>query len=166
MSLPAEILTIATNDPRVAIRRTLRLQVNAQLSGDAVKADILNLSENGLLIETTANLMIGEILLFDLPPAGITEATVVWTRGRLFGCEFQAALAKHVVSTALLRSPNERLGQDAAGLAVDLPAPEEDSFGSEIDDSGLSVLVISLVVLMLVAIIGGYALFEALSARH
>ena len=161
MSLPAEILTIATNDPRVAIRRTLRLQVNAQLSGDAVKADILNLSENGLLIETTANLMIGEILLFDLPPAGITEATVIWTRGRLFGCEFQAALAKHVVSTALLRSSNERLGQDAAELAVD-----QDSFGVEIDDSGLFVLVISLVVLMLVAIIGGYALFEALSAHH
>ena len=47
-----------------------------------------------------------------------------------------------------------------------LSGRDQDSFGVEIDDSGLFVLVISLVVLMLVAIIGGYALFEALSAHH
>jgi hypothetical protein len=166
VSLPAEILTIATSDPRAAVRRTLRLQVNAELSGDAVEAEIRNLSEKGLLVETTADLVIGEILHLDLPEAGIIEATVVWSRGRLFGCEFKAALSKRIVSAALLRSPDERLGRDAAGPTVHVSTPEEDPFGNEIDDSSLPVLVISLVVLILAAIIGVYALFQALSAPH
>ncbi len=164
MSLPAEILTVATRDPRAALRRTLRLQVNAQLSDDAVEAEIRNLSEKGLLVETTVDLVIGEILHLDLPEAGIIEATVVWRRGPYFGCEFKAALPKRLVSAALLRSDNELLRRDAAASTLDVSAPEEDSFRHEIDGSSLPVLVISLVVLILAAIIGTYALFTALSA--
>lgn len=166
MSLPAEILTIATSDSRAAVRRTLRLQVNAQLSRGAVEAEIRNISSFGLLVETTVDLVNGEILDFDLPEAGIVTAEVVWSRGRLFGCEFKAALPKKVVSAALLRSPNGPWGRDDAQLTMDAPAPEEDSLGNGTDDSSLPVLVIGLVVLMLMTIIGLYALFEALFVPH
>jgi hypothetical protein len=164
VSLPAEILTAAPSDPRAAVRRTLRLQVNAQLSGDAVEAEIRNLSEKGLLVETAADLVLGEVLHLDLPEAGIIDATVVWSRGRLFGCEFKAALPKHIVSAALLRSPDERLGEGADASRAHVSAPEELPFQSEIEESSLPVLIISLVVVMLAAIIAIYALFAALWA--
>ena len=166
MSLPAEILTTTTSDPRADVRRTLRLRVNAQLSGDAVEAEIRNLSESGLLVETTVDLVIGEILHLDLPEAGTIEATVVWSRGRLFGCEFKAPLTKSIVSAALLRSPDERLGPVTAASTAYVSASGDDRFANEKDTSSLPVLVISLIVLMLMAIIGMNALFEALSAPH
>ena len=163
MSLPAEILTTVSSDSRATVRRTLRLQVSAQLSGGAVQADIRNLSENGLLVETTMDLVIGEILYFELPEAGIRQAQVVWSRGRLFGCEFKTALSKGIVSAALLRSANERSGRNAAGWTADVSPPEEGAFRKAVDASSLPVLVISLVVLVLVAIIAMYALFEGWS---
>ena len=159
MSLPAEILAIESSDPRASVRRTLRLQVNAQLSRGAVEAEIRNLSSFGLLVETTADLLNGEILDFNLPEAGTVTARVVWSRGRLFGCEFTAALPKKVVSAALLRSPNGPW-RDETDPTMDAPAPEENVFGSETDDIILPVWVIGLVVVILMAIVGLYALFE------
>jgi hypothetical protein len=159
VTLPAEILTITTGDQRVAVRRTLRLPVNAQLSGGAVQAEIRDLSESGLLVETTVDLAIGEILYLELPEAEIIEAAVIWSRGRFFGCEFKASLPKRVLSAALLLSPSTRPG-DPVAWTVNVPVGEEDSFGNEMDRSSLPVLVISLVVLILVAIIGLYALLE------
>jgi hypothetical protein len=159
VSLPAEILTIETSDPRAAVRRKLRLQVNAQLSRDAVEAEIRNLSSFGLLVETTADLLNGESLDFDLPEAGTVTAKVVWSRGRLFGCEFTAALPKKVVSAALLRSPNGPW-RDETEVTGDASSPEENFVGNETDDSSLPVWVIGLVVVILMAIIGLYALFE------
>ena len=166
MSLPAEILTIAANDPRAAVRRTLRLQVGARLSGGATEAEIHNLSEKGLLVETAVKLATGEILHLDLKKAGVIEATVVWSRGRLFGCEFNAALPKRIVSAALLRSPNERPGRDDASPVVQIPAREDGHFNKEMDDSSLPVLVISLVVLILAAIVGIYALLQSWALSH
>jgi hypothetical protein len=162
VSLPAEILTIAASESRAAARRTLRLQVNAQLSRGAVEAEIRNISSFGLLVETTVDLVNGEVLDFDLPEAGIVTAKVVWSRGRLYGCEFKAALPKHVVSAALLRSPKGPWGQDEAALTRDTPVSEENYVGNETDDSSLPVWLIGLVVLMLMTIIGLYALFEVL----
>ncbi len=166
MSLPAEILTTASSDPRGAVRRTLRLQVNAQLSGNAVEAEIRNLSEKGLLVETAVELVLGEILHLDLPEAGTIDAAVVWSRGRLFGCEFKAALPKHIVSAALLRSPDERFGKSADASGMHVSPSEGVPFQSEIEESSLPVLIISLVVVMLAAIIAIYALFAALWAPY
>jgi hypothetical protein len=166
VTLPAEILTITTGDPRVAVRRTLRLPVNAQLSGDAVQADIRNLSESGLLVETAVDLAIGEILYLELPEAEIIEAAVIWSRGRFFGCEFKASLPKRVLSATLLLSPNNRPERNPVASTVGVPVADEDSFGNEIDRSSLPVLVISLVVLILLVIIGLYALLERVAVPH
>jgi hypothetical protein len=164
VALPAELLTIVTADPRATVRRTIRLQANARLSRDAVEVEIRNLSQSGLLIETAADLVIGESLYLDLPEAEIIEATVIWSRGRFFGCEFKAGLSKSAMSAALLLSPNEHPGRDAAASTMNVSLSEEASLGDEMNQSSLPVLVISVIVLTLVAIIGVYALFEAVSA--
>ncbi len=166
MTLPAEILTITAGDPRAAVRKTLRLLVNAELSGDAVQAEIRNLSESGLLVETTADLLNGEILYLELPETEVIKAAVIWSRGRFFGCEFRTSLPKSVVSAALLLSPNKPPERDPTALTPGVSIPEEDSFGNDIDQSSLPVLLISLVLLTLVAVIGLYALFERVGVPH
>ena len=57
-----------------------------------------------MLIETSAELAVGEPLEVDIPEAGASQAVVVWGNGRLFGCEFQTPIPPAAVSAALLRS--------------------------------------------------------------
>jgi hypothetical protein len=102
---------IRTNAPpaegRSAARRTLRLEVPTTTSHDRTNALIHNLSETGLLIETTAGLAVGDGLEVELPEAGVTAARVIWMRGEFVGCEFATRLPKAAVSAALLRAPVE-----------------------------------------------------------
>jgi hypothetical protein len=108
LPLRAEIRTDAPIlDERSAARRTLRLEVSAT-SQAATTALIHNLSEEGLLLETSADLQVGEVLQVDLPQAGTTTALVVWSRGNFAGCEFVSPVSKAAVSAALLKNPAER----------------------------------------------------------
>jgi hypothetical protein len=108
LPLHAAIRTDATpTDGRRTVRRTLRLEVQAFAAGNATEALIHNLSETGLLIETSAALKVGETLQVELPESGSIDARIVWTRGSFFGCEFGFRVAKATVSAALLRSPGE-----------------------------------------------------------
>jgi hypothetical protein len=113
VALTAEIGAAKAADRRDAVRRTLRLQVD-QLSVNAVEAVIRNLSEDGLLLETAADLTLGERLDVVLPGAGIRAAVVVWSRQPFFGCEFKVPVSKAVVSAALLRAPSERLSYEVS----------------------------------------------------
>ena len=106
VALLAQIRTDAPIvDERSAARRTLRLEVATSSSQDATEALIHNLSESGLLLETSAELQVGEALQVELPHAGTTTAVVVWTRGGFAGCEFAKRVSKAAVSAALLRAP-------------------------------------------------------------
>jgi len=89
-------------DPRSAARHTLRLNVLPDVSGNSTPALIHNLSETGLLIETAADLEVGESLQIDLPHAGLTSALVNWSRGQLVGCEFASPVSSASISAALL----------------------------------------------------------------
>lgn len=57
------------------------------------------------MLETAAGLVTGEVILFDLPVAGSTEARVIWKRKNKFGCEFLVPVSKAAVSAALLLTP-------------------------------------------------------------
>lgn len=92
-------------DERSTARRTLGLDVPAYASGDSTEALIHNLSETGLLIETSVELQVGESLQVELSHAGITSALVIWSRGQLVGCEFAAPVSSAAISAALLRNP-------------------------------------------------------------
>lgn len=103
----AILIDAAPTDGRRATRRTLRLEVQAFSAGDATGALIHDLSETGLLIETSAALKVGETFQVELPEIGTTPGRVVWARVRFFGCRFTSRVSRAAVSAALLRSPSE-----------------------------------------------------------
>ncbi|RST29432.1 PilZ domain-containing protein [Sphingomonas ginkgonis] len=91
---------------RTAERRPLRL--GSVLSDDETEILIRDLSPTGLLIETARELTIGETLVVDIPERGPSEARVVWSSGRFFGCEFRQSITSAAISAAVLQSPFER----------------------------------------------------------
>jgi PilZ domain len=108
--LPAELRAgMSTIDGRLARRRTLHLRVRSSGPSERANAQVHNLSENGLLVETSGQLKVGETLYVDLPEAGLTPAVVIWNRGNHFGCEFVRWIPSSAVSAAILRSSPERL---------------------------------------------------------
>lgn len=149
--LQAEISTNARRDGRRTARRTLRLEVQALAAANTTKALIYDLSEAGLLLETTAAIKVGETLLVELPEKGNLEARIVWTRGSLFGCEFVSPVSKAVVSTALLRSPIEVFAEPGASEIVPKPTPAEYDYPAE-STTSQTALGISLLVLLVVVI--------------
>jgi hypothetical protein len=95
----------------------LGLDVQASLWGPP-DVLILNLSLSGVLIDTAANLVVGETIQIELPEAGACPARIVWTEGNFFGCEFISPVSKAAVSAALLLAPVDRPG--SAGTLADI----------------------------------------------
>jgi hypothetical protein len=154
-----------TVDKRGTVRRSLCLEVQASSSSpDAPIVVVRNLSERGLLIETVADLEVGETIHVELPKAGASPARVVWTDGSFFGCEFISPVSKASVSAALLLAPDE-LSQSVRAP----PSPPGFTyFGDEQERSGLPaprapgnniVLMASLVLALLMVVMFIYALF-------
>lgn len=96
---PAEI-----GERRGSARRALRLAVDGRAHG-ACRVTIHDLSLTGVLIETSTPLAAGETFEVDLPEAGKVEASVVWSSGEFYGCQFKEPLSTAALSAALLRSP-------------------------------------------------------------
>lgn len=114
-------------DDRAAARFALRLDVEGYAESGATKARIYNISETGLLLETDANLSVGEAIYVDLPEAAATAAVVVWNDRQFFGCEFRQDLSSGAVSAALLKSPYDPLPLPEFPLsAVDQLADDEE----------------------------------------
>ena len=101
MTIPAKLRTTPAADRRNWPRYELRLGSSLQVSGENVT--IHNLSSTGMLIETQARLCSFDNLEVDLPVAGVTRASVVWSSGRFYGCKFKQPLSKSMISAALLR---------------------------------------------------------------
>ena len=110
-------------------RRQLLLEARSALASGA-STDILvhDISATGLLLESPVPLTIDERIGIDLPEAGVTGAKVVWTSGKLFGCQFETPISAASLSAAQLRS--------AVGQPVDIAqraAPAADpSFGARL----------------------------------
>ena len=85
-------------------RRKLRLEAEgaAALSG-GTQVVIHDLSEEGMLLESSVSLRAGERLDLLIPEAGSAAATIAWSSGRFFGCKFERPLSTAAVSAALLR---------------------------------------------------------------
>jgi hypothetical protein len=91
---------------RGRVRRQLGLEATASGSlEESASVLIHNISEAGLLIETTASLAAGELIEVDLPHAGARKAEVMWNSATLFGCKFVEEVTTATVSAALLRAP-------------------------------------------------------------
>jgi hypothetical protein len=126
MSLPAQLEPRhAQSDARAADRRRLTLQVQGSTPARGyADVTILDLSETGALIETGAELAVGETLDVQIPEAGATAATIVWSSGRFYGCAFTGDISKGAVSAALLRSPATALPSVPAPGGVDYAADQ------------------------------------------
>jgi len=88
---------------RFSPRRALKLQSVLAAEGEVVT--IHDISNTGLLLETKVRLVEGQRLDVDLPEIGFTQAEVVWSSERFFGCRFDTPVSKAAVSAALLRNP-------------------------------------------------------------
>ena len=124
MALQNQFASIETStDSRGRLRRKLLLEVDASTPArEAYRTVVRNLSETGLLIETTAALALGDLIEVDLPRAGAAAATVMWNSDRLFGCNFAEDLSAGAVSAALLQAASQ---PHAAGPGTVIgPAPE------------------------------------------
>ncbi len=106
MTMLARIESVETvHDRRRADRHLLRLEVpgaTPERTGAAVLIHDLSLS--GLLIESSAELPAGAKLEIELPEAGLTRATVVWSTGRYLGCRFDTPLLPAAISAARLKN--------------------------------------------------------------
>jgi hypothetical protein len=130
VALQAGLISYAPSEERrISGRRTLRLQLPAEVEAGANPALVYNLSEHGLLLEAQSPLQPGDLLIVELPEAGATPAEVIWARDGFAGCAFEKALPAAAVSAALLRAdPKPRAD---AGLSIHvaerkgaLPTPE------------------------------------------
>jgi hypothetical protein len=130
MALEArKALIETTRDSRGRVRHGLRLEVKALTSGSlSHAATILNLSETGFLLETSASLAIGDEVQVDLPHTGSTSARVMWTSDELVGCMFADRLPAAGVSAARLRGSFTSLAPDTPPQAVkeSTAHPEQD----------------------------------------
>lgn len=103
MARGARLVTLEpSEDGRRADRHWVRLEVD-ELSG-GVSITVQNLSATGLLIETSAGLLVGDELQVDLPHGGPHKAVVVWSNEHLFGCRFERPISRATISAARLRS--------------------------------------------------------------
>lgn len=164
--LLAEIHTEAlASDARRAPRRTLRLQVAVATEAGA-DALIHNLSETGLLLETTTDFARGDALDVELPHVGATSAIVAWSRGGFVGCEFVTPVSKAVVSAALLKAPVELPDLPAAAARPRLWSDLDDEWAeADAAEASQPVLIISLTMALLMTLVFLIALLTFPFAR-
>lgn len=124
MALLAQIERDArVSNTRSANRRKLSLIARGATAGqDFATVLVHDLSETGVLIETQVRLTPGEFLEIDIQEAGTAAATVVWSSGHFFGCEFEKRLTKAAVSAAILRHAARPPAAETLGT---LPASDE-----------------------------------------
>ncbi len=119
-SLSASISSVTPIDRRRSLRWRVELHVSLELAPGQARATVRNLSKDGMLIETGADLQVGDSILVDLPEADETEARIVWRHDRSYGCAFDTPTPSAVISAALLKAP---LGDSARQLR-ELPCEE------------------------------------------
>lgn len=110
MAIGARLETLnVTGNMRGTSRHWLHLAVTAaKLTGQSVEVLVHNISEDGLLLETSADLAVGERISLLLPRQQEATARIIWSSGALYGCEFDTPLSRSVLSAAQLQSAPSR----------------------------------------------------------
>ncbi|ODP36141.1 PilZ domain-containing protein [Sphingomonas turrisvirgatae] len=86
-------------------RRTLHLRAQETAALGGAEVLVLDISTTGLLLQTHGAIAIDETIELELPGATPVGATVKWSNGQFYGCEFVEPVSNAFVSAALLRSP-------------------------------------------------------------
>jgi transcriptional regulator with XRE-family HTH domain len=88
-----------------------------------------DMSETGLLLQTSAQLSVGERIEVVLPHAGATAASVVWGSNDFFGCRFEKRVSRATISASQLQGETQPgTGSSEASVvpAADLALPAAD----------------------------------------
>lgn len=85
-------------------RLMLQLNTGVGQAGRAFDAEILNLSSNGMLVKTSADLALDEPIEVVLPKSGAVPAKVVWFADGLYGCRFDDAISEEEIQIATDRA--------------------------------------------------------------
>ena len=98
-------------------RLVLRLNTGVGQAGKAFDAEILNLSRNGMLVRTEADLSLDDPLEVVLPHSGAVRAKVVWFADEMYGCSFADPISQEEMEAANNVAsneddPNHRYGVD------------------------------------------------------
>ncbi len=152
----------ASADYRGAARRTLCLALTATTNEVATTSVLIrDLSELGFMIETSAELAVGETFQIDLPQAGLTEARVVWNEDSSFGCRFLSRVSKGAVSAAMLLAPIEQVATvDILPLENRWSVFDDDDMVENATYRGNTAAMISLALLSIVVILFIFALLS------
>lgn len=111
------------DEQRGSARRSLRLDVPGEMAATGeVAVTIHDLSLTGVLIQTSAPLGAGESFWLELPVAGSAEATILWTSGDFYGCQFKTPISPAALSAALLKGEARRSELAAAVEEADVLA--------------------------------------------
>ena len=90
---------------RGAERRVISFGFNAYDSQSNARIVSLNLSRTGMLLQTVAQLEVGEKVQIDSPEAGLVEAKIMRRNGDQFGAMFDSPITQAALSAVLLASP-------------------------------------------------------------
>lgn len=87
-------------DERGAKREVVDLEVTGTFKGEPCRALLYDLSMDGCMLHTGGRFApsAGDTIQFDLPHAGATDATVIWTKGEFGGAKFTGRLDQAVVT--------------------------------------------------------------------
>jgi len=107
MPMLAHFEQLSPENRRHSARRALMLGVGT--GTDPVT--ILDLSLTGALLETSIPMLVGSTFEVELPLAGRVEATVVWSSGEYYGCQFELPIAPSALSAALLQAESAASGK-------------------------------------------------------
>ncbi|HVU29672.1 MAG TPA: PilZ domain-containing protein [Sphingomicrobium sp.] len=113
---------------RRAPRRVMRLGLGA--GGEAVT--VRDISLTGMLLETSAAMLVGAGFEVELPHAGTVWAVVVWNSGEFYGCEFEHPISVAAVSAARLQS--EPSTPETAGVKPPDPLSELRALNAEVEE--------------------------------
>jgi len=106
-SLRAKVTLVPHADRRGAGRMRVDLLVTLPPDQDQRYAHVRNLSEGGMLLETDADLNIGDLLSVNCDGVLKVDARIVWRQEQSYGCQFLEPITSAAVSAAILRAPVE-----------------------------------------------------------
>ena len=98
-------------------RLVLQLNTGVGQAGQAFDAEIMNLSRDGMLVRTQAELTLEEPIEVVLPQSGAVQATVVWSADGMYGCSFAETISEDELQAANDLAKEE--GEDGRRVGVD-----------------------------------------------
>lgn len=92
-------------DRRSAERRVITFGFDAYDAQSNSRIVILNLSRTGMLLQTSADLQVGEKFQVEIPESGLVEAKIMRRNDDQFGAMFDSPISQAALSAVLLASP-------------------------------------------------------------